>query len=405
MPDAPHSNTTGNATSAISGHFDTRTAAMEVAESLHAGLSGGDSGGGCDLVIMFASFHHAAAFSEASEVIRSTLNPKVMMGVTAESVLGGDDELEGAAGLSALALRLPGTKLHPFTFSPNDPLPLSNPTQIPECIGLTDDHRVTLLLADPFTTPVTRFLPAFNACGHDRPIPIVGGMASGGSQPGYNRILCNEQVMNAGGVGVNISGDIGVDFIVSQGCRPIGNPMVITKSENHVILELGGRPAMEMVKKTAESLPDHEKKMLTHGLLLGTVINEYKDHQGRGDFLIRNVLGFDEKRGGLLAGEQSNVGQTIQLQVRDAKTASEDLQLLLDAQQLHQPPFGALLFTCNGRGQRLFGKPNHDLEMIHNRLGDVPTAGFFCAGEIGPIGDQSFLHGHTASLVVFREPS
>lgn len=386
------------AASAISGHFDTRTAGMEIADRLRDAL-----GEACDLIMLFASYHHVAAYSEAAISIRQTLNPKVMLGVTAEAVLGGEEELEGKAGMSALGLSLPGAQLHSFMSDPVDPIRISQPQTIPERIGLTPDHRVTLFMADPFSTPITRLLPAMSECGGTQAVPIAGGMASGASQPGYNRVQCNDVVSPQGGVGVTLSGEVQIDFIVSQGCRPIGKPLVVTKAEKNILLELGGQKALQVLKDMAESLPQQDKELLRHGLLIGTVINEYKDHFGRGDFLVRSILGYDQKRGGILTGEFGNVGKTIQFHVRDAKTASEDLQLLLDAQQLEKPPFGALLFTCNGRGQRLFGVPNHDLSIIHERLGHVPTAGFLCAGEIGPIGDQSFLHGHTASLVVFRE--
>ncbi len=384
--------------SAISGHLDTRTASREVADNLHDTL-----GEGCDLVMLFASYHHLTAFAEAAESIRRTLSPRVMLGVTAEAVLGGAMELEGKAGLAAIGLRLPGTTLHPFITTPQRPIPISRPESIPPHIGLTPDHRITLLLADPFSTPITRLLPAITKCGGDQPVRIAGGMASGASQPGYNRLVCNGDIIDQGGVGVTISGDVEVDFIVSQGCRPIGKPLLITGAEKNVILELGGQPAVEVLKGLGGQLTDQDKDLLRHGLLIGTVINEYKDHFGRGDFLVRSVLVYDKNRGGIVAGEMSSIGHTIQFHVRDARTAGEDLQLLLDAQQFGEPPFGAMLFTCNGRGQHLFGAPNHDLDLIHKRLNEVPTAGFFCAGEIGPIGETSFLHGHTASLVLFRE--
>ncbi len=391
------STTTPAAASAISGHLDTRTAAMEVSETLDAQLPGG-----ADLTILFASYHHRAAFTDAAETVRSTLNPRVMLGVTAETVLGGDEERDGQAGISALAMSLPGVNLFPFVSTPADPIRISKPDTIPERIGLDDNHRVTLLLADPFTTPIVRLLPALSTCGGDDPVYIAGGMASGASQPGHNRLLCNDQVRSEGAVGVTISGGVDVDVVVSQGCRPIGEPHVVTKAEKNVILELGGRKALEVLQELAESLTPEERPLLQKGLLIGTVINEYKDHFGRGDFLVKNILGFANDHGGIAVGEVGMVGKTIQFHVRDAQTASEDLHQLLDAQQLKSDPFGALLFTCNGRGTRLFEQPNHDLGVIHERLNNVPTAGFFCAGEIGPIGKQSFLHGHTASLVLFR---
>jgi small ligand-binding sensory domain FIST len=382
--------------SAVSGHLDTRTAAMELAEQLDDGI-----GGRCDLVVFFASYHHRAAFAEAAESIRETLHPRVMLGVTAESVLGGDQELEGLVGMSALALRMPGATLHPWSSSPDDPILLSQPETIPDRIGITSDFRAAIVLADPYTTPMSRLLPALTDAG-GAPRCIVGGIASGASQPGHNALLLDEQVSAAGAVGVSIGGNVSIDTVLSQGCRPIGRPLVITKVNSNVILELGGHPAIAALQEVGGELSEGERELLGKGLLIGTVINEHKHHWGRGDFLIRNVLGLNQKLGGIVAGEMPRVGQTIQFHVRDAMTASEDLQLLLDAQELHEPPFGALLFTCNGRGQRLFEEPNHDTAMIRDRLHSLPIAGLFAAGEIGPIGERSFLHGHTASLVLFR---
>lgn len=414
------------AASAISGHLDTRTAATEVADRLFDELGApgprSSADGLCDLALVFGSFHHRSAFEDAAAIIRKTISPRVLMGVTAEAVLGVDRELEGIAGLSAIALRLPGVKLHAWHATPDDPMPLREPERIRQRIGFdpaAGDFRTAIMFGDPFSTPITRLLPAITRCGRPSKtefqvpnapssaplaVPVIGGMASGASQPNLNVMVQNDRVLNAGAIGVSICGDIEIDFIVSQGCRPIGTPFVITKCNENVILELGGRKAIDALQEMGQELSEAEKKLLSKGLLLGRVINEYKGHFGRGDFLVRNVMGLDQRVGGVVAGEMMRVGQTVQFHARDAATAAEDLQLLLDAQVMNdKPPVAAFLFSCNGRGERLFGEPNHDLNIIRDRLGDnLPIAGFFCAGEFGPIGDRSFLHGHTASLAVLR---
>jgi small ligand-binding sensory domain FIST len=389
-----------SAASAVSSHIDTRTAAMEVSERIHDELAGR-----CDLLLLFCSYHHRAAFADAGRVFRQTISPRTMLGVTAEAVLGGEHELDGRAGLAAIGMRLGEARLNVFTTSPDHPIPLSDPAAVRDRIKLNAEFRTAIVLADPFTTPMARLLPALTGCGEDgQAVPIIGGMASGASQPGLNVMLLNDRVLTTGGVGVSISGAIDIDFVVSQGCRPIGKPLVVTKAHENVILELGSRRALDALQHMAENLSEAERGMLTRGLLIGTVIDEYKDRFGRGDFLIRSLLGIDQRAGGIAVGDMPRIGQTVQFHVRDAATAAEDLQLLLDAQQLKTKPFGALLFTCNGRGSRLFGKPGHDLRMIHDRLGQVPTAGFFAAGEFGPIGERSFLHGHTACLALLRAP-
>lgn len=385
---------------AVSGHLDTRTAGTEVAEQLDASI-----GDACDLAIVFASFHHCAALPEAVETIRETIHPRTLLAVTAESVLGGEEELEGVAGMSALALQLPGVTLSPWTSTPDDPIPLNRADEIAQRIDLRDDFRAAIMMGDPFTTPITRLLPAITNCGgQGRPVPVIGGMASGASQPGHNVLILDEKIIRAGAIGASIAGDIEIDFVVSQGCRPIGEPLVITKAKENVILELRGKPAMQMLQEITSELTEQERELLRRGVLVGNVIDEHKRHFGRGDFLVRNILGLDQERGGIVVGDLPRMGQTIQFHVRDAVTAAEDLQLLLDVQELKGRPFGGLLFSCNGRGERLFEESNHDISIINERLGSVPVAGFFAAGEIGPIGEQSFLHGHTAALALFRKP-
>jgi small ligand-binding sensory domain FIST len=395
------------AASALSGHLDTRTAATEVADTLFDELG---ANGAADLLFVFGSYHHRSAFDDAADIIRKTLSPKAFIGVTAEAVLGNDRELDGIAGMSAVAVQLPPqVTVHSWHSTPEDPLPLQDPDAMRQRLGIpaADDQPQTFTLfmfGDPFSTPITRLLPALNALNRpNQRIVITGGMASGASQPGLNVLVLNDKIVHAGVIGVTVFGEIDIEFLVSQGCRPIGKPMIVTKCHQNVVLELGGRKAMEVLQELASELSESEKRLLSRGLLMGSVVNEYKEHFGRGDFLVRNIMGFDQKVGGIAIGEMCRVGQTLQFHVRDAATAAEDLQLLLDGQVIHDPPpFAALLFSCNGRGERLFGEPNHDITIIRQRLGEVPIAGFFAAGEFGPIGNQSFLHGHTASLAVMR---
>ena len=383
---------------AISEHLDTRTAAIEVAALLENAMSGH-----VDLVFVFASFHHREALEEAIADIRQTLSPTTIIGMTTESVVGCDLELEGVAGLSAIAFNLPGITLTPWTTTPKKPVPISRPDEIPNWIGLQEDTKAVFFFADPFSTPITRLLPALVNCrGKDNPLPIIGGMASGASQARYNRLFLDDQALRSGGVGLTISGPLELDCIVSQGCRPIGEHFRVTKVDGNVVLELGGKPALDVLQNLAKRADAKERDFLQGGLLLGGVIDENRSHFGRGDFLVRSILGIDRKRKGIAAGEFYRLGKTVQFHVRDPQTAVEDLQLLLDSQQLVKQPFAGLLVTCNGRGRSLFHEDDYDLNIIRERIGEVPIAGFFAAGEIGPIGGRSFLHGHTACLTLFR---
>ncbi len=235
---------------------------------------------------------------------------------------------------------------------------------------------------------------------------MVGGIASGGEEVGENRLMLDDAILEEGAVGLSLSGDIDVQTTVSQGCRPIGQPFVITKAKRHVVQQLGGHNALQVIQEMAQEL-DEEDQQLVHdnGLLVGRVINEYKQRFGRGDFVVRGLIGVDQDQGYIAIGDpQVRIGQTIQFHVRDQKTAAEDLAMVLDLQKVHGPGAGGLLFTCNGRGTNLFDAPDTDANLIHGALGEMPLAGIFAAGELGPLGSEqtSFVHGHTASLVVFR---
>jgi small ligand-binding sensory domain FIST len=236
-------------------------------------------------------------------------------------------------------------------------------------------------------------------------VPVLGGMASGIRGPGQCRLLLNDTVHDQGGAGVLLYGPLGLRSIVSQGCRPIGQHMVITKAEDNIIFELSGKPPMQQLKDLWETLTPDEQRLFQQGLHVGRVLNEYRGDFQRGDFLVRNVLGLDRSTGALAITERVRVGQTVQFHVRDADTAGEDLHALLqlDVQAHDKRPAAALLFSCNGRGTRLFHQPNHDAGAIRSQAGDIPLAGFFAQGELGPIGAQNFLHGFTASLAMFEE--
>ena len=333
------------------------------------------------------------------------------MGCTTQGVVGVQQELEEGPALSVLAGVLPGATLTPFRADrPDWSELLASPTHLRETLqGATPDEpaRAVLLLADPFTTPLVKLLPALDEALPGA--PVVGGLASAGSEEGENRLLLDDAILTEGAVGVTLAGDVDVQTTVSQGCRPIGAPMVITRAKRHIVQELGGTNALQAIQEMVQEL-DEEDQQLVHdnGLLVGRVVNEYKQRFGRGDFVVRGLIGVDQEQGYIAIGDpQVRTGQTIQFHVRDQKTACEDLAMMLDLQQVYGPGAGALLFTCNGRGTNLFEEPDTDVNLIHSALGEMPLAGFFAAGEIGPLGSEptNFVHGHTASLIVFRNPN
>ena len=343
-----------------------------------------------DLVVLFASPHHIGAFEDVASAVRGLLDPTVLLGGTAGAVIGGGREVEDSPALSLFAARLPETLLTPVR------LEVVPTPDGPSLIGWPDHPDGTMLLfADPFSFPADAFLERVN---EDLPkMQVIGGLASAAMQPGGNRLLVDDQITETGAVGVLLAGGVEIRTVVSQGCRPVGKPYVVTKSDRNFILELGGKPALERLQETATAASDEERELMRHGLQIGCVVDETRLEFGRGDFLVRGVVGADQSSGAIAVGDTIEVGRTVQFQVRDAGSADEDLRDLLTSAEAD----AALLFTCNGRGQRLFGEADHDAGVVDQLLGPLPLAGCFCAGELGPVGARNFLHGFTASLALF----
>ena len=350
-------------------------------------------GEGCDLAVCFASTHHVGAFEDIGPALRNILEPRVLVGGTAVAVAGGPHEIEENPALTVFAARLDGAMLTPVTLRVQETPDGAALTGWP---SLDRSPASLLMFADPFTFPVDAFLQRVN---RDLPgLQIIGGLASAAGSPGGNRLVLDDHVVDEGAVGVFVDGGgIEVRTLVSQGCRPIGRPYVVTRGEQNLIEELGGKPAIERLQELAGAASEEERELLRRGLHVGLVVDEHKADFSRGDFLVRNLLGADESSGALAVGEQVSVGQTVQFHVRDADAADEDLREMLTGVDAD----AALLFTCNGRGRHLFTVPDHDAGMVESLLGPIPLAGAFCAGEIGPVGGRNFLHGFTASLALF----
>jgi small ligand-binding sensory domain FIST len=371
-----------------------------------------------DLALVFASMDHAGALGAIAAQIQRCGLGRHVLGCTGESIVGEDQEVEGQPCLSLWSLRLPGLQVRPRLLSFEDgafigwpelesesePESESQPRKRPAAGTTGADARLPalLVLADPFSFPADLLLKRLGDVAPG--MPVIGGMASASQTPGGNRLVLDDTVVREGAVAVELDGPLRVRTVVSQGCRPIGRTAIVTRVEQNVIRELGRRPALEVLRDIFEELPEDDRQRVQQGLHIGRVINEYQEKFQRGDFLVRNVMGADQA-GGIAITDLVRVGQTVQFHVRDAATADEDLRsLLTDAGQARAGATigGALLFTCNGRGSRLFPQPHHDVTTVHDILGPVPVAGFFAMGEIGPIGGQNFVHGFTASIALFE---
>jgi small ligand-binding sensory domain FIST len=349
-----------------------------------------------DLAMVFVTAANGGALEDIAGAIREILRPASLVGVTAVSVLGGDREVEEQPAVSLWAGRL-SAPVTPVRFDPTTPAIGTTVSGVPAAMAGDATPRTLLLVADPFSTPVDGFLESSPDTYPG--LRVVGGLASAARGPGGNRLVLDDKVFTDGAVGALLSPQDNGATVVSQGCRPIGQPLTVTKSEGRVIYELAGRPALERLVDLLEKLEPDDRALAQRGIHLGCVIDEHKAEFDRGDFLIRTVLGGDREVGAIAVGDEIEVGATVQFQVRDADSADDDLRELLTGRHAS----GALVFTCNGRGTHLFGRPDHDAEVVNAHVDNGATAGMFCAGELGPIGDRSFLHGFTASVLLFED--
>ncbi len=351
-------------------------------------------GPGPDLAVVFVTAPLAGALEDIAATIRRTLRPTTLVGATAVSVLGGDREVEEQAAISLFAARIgPVTPVRIRADRLDDGWRLQSTLSGP--LGA----RTLLLLADPFTFPTDGFLAELAV--EEPQLRVVGGMASAARGPGGNRLVLDEAVVGDGAVGVLFDAGTAASTVVSQGCRPVGQPLVVTRAERNVIYEIAGRPALDRLNELANELSPDDRSLLTRGVHVGRVMDEGRTEFGTGDFLVRQVMGADREAGALAVGDEIEVGTTIQFHVRDADSADEDLRTMLaDASGR-----AALVFTCNGRGTHLFDEPHHDASVVNAWLGGGATAGMFCAGELGPVGGSNFVHGFTASVLLFDETS
>jgi len=359
-----------------------------------------------DLSLLIVSRSHLELFPELVETACRTTGSRHLLACTADGVIGDDREIESGPAISLWSARLPGAEIESFHVeferTPDGPICIGMPDG-PADVAQVADTRAVLMLADPFSFPIDTVI---SRLADELPgVPLIGGMASGGTAPGENSLGWNGEEFHQGGVGVIIRGGPAIRSIVSQGCRPIGSTFVVTRTEQNVVFELGGKPALSRLEETYAGLSDRDRQLIRQGLHLGAIIDEYKPSLARGNFLIANVLGADRESGAIAVGTIVRPGQTVQFHVRDASSADEDLRGMLTERMEGQEerPRGALLFSCNGRGTRLFPSPNHDAGVLRSVCGSIPLSGFFAQGELGPVGGRNYIHGFTASIALFED--
>jgi len=337
------------------------------------------------------------------EILRVHAQVPLLAGCSSQGLIVGGEEVEENAGLSLALYALPGAELKAFHFTQEQVEEANGPGYWRLETGLEPDQtNGWLAFIDPFHLDSEKWLRTWNEAY--APLPVMGGLASGDFNEELTQVYLNGDVFEEGGVAISVGGAVKLAGVTSQGCTPIGETWTLTKVEQNIIHRIGNRPAYEVLAETYNNLSEDDQKAARGNLFIGLVINEYLEEFHRGDFLIRNMLSADPGSGCIAVGALPRQGQTVQFQRRSASAATEDMNELLGRTKTKLADaavYGGCLCSCNGRGRGLFGQPNHDAHLVQERLGPIGLSGFFCNGEIGPIGERNFLHGYTASLALF----
>lgn len=385
--------------SALSNQKNGILAAEEIAEKIQGGLQNSS----CDLLLIFLSEHYADTPPELIlETIQGKVKARCIMGCNASGVIGDNRELELEAGLSAMAMHLPGVTITPFTFSPADMEYLRDGKDLHRYFDIYPTDRPKFIcIADPMTCDTGKLLQHFNAAYPQS--PLIGGLASGNVLGNANWLALEDEMLSSGAAGLALHGDVDFEICVSQGCRPIGDPLAVTKGDRNILYELGGKPALEAFREVYKGLSAEDQMLAQSALFVGIAMDESQAAYRRGDFLIRNIVGIDQTSGAFSIGGFLEPGQTLQFQLRDARTSEEDLDLLLRGMNRHdEKTRGAFLVSCAGRGRGLYGEEDHDIRIIQKRIGPVPVTGFFANGEFGPVRAHNYIHGYTSSLTLIH---
>jgi small ligand-binding sensory domain FIST len=373
----------------------------EAAEALERQLAGHPP----DLLLAFASPHHAPDCPQVPLLADRRFPGALLVGCTGGGVIGGAREAEDGPALSLTAAALPGVRISKFHLEMTSLPAGGDAAPWRSLCGARPEERPNfLLLADPFTMDSQALVAGLD--GAYRGAPKFGGLASGGRRPGENRLLLGAEVHRSGAVGVAFSGALAVETVIAQGCRPIGKPMLVTRCRGGLLQEVDQGTPVRVLTELYRSLPERDRELVQTSLFLAIDMREDRIEYDPSEFLVRNIIGADDESGSLAIGAEIRPMQVVQFALRDARTAEEDLQRMLERNRqaaVGGTPAGALLFSCLGRGAGLFGRPDHDTELFQEKLGPAPLGGFFCNGEIGPVGGTTFLHGYTSAFAIFRE--
>lgn len=358
-----------------------------------------------DLVFVFVSRAFAPHFEQVPELVRMALGGGLVIGCSADGVVGAGREIEGQPAITLTAAILPNVSLSPFYIPPGAGLTAGDGTKralaLRDDLGLPfDDPVAFVVLPDPFSCDARALVGALDETWPSA--VTIGGLASGTRAAGEAVLYVDHRVFRGGCVGLALGGDVRVETVVAQGCRPIGHPHFVTRAEGHLLFELDGLRALNVVESLFNSLSVEDQVLFKSALQLGVVMRPDQEVYGQGDFLIRNIAGADAESGALVVGADLRSGDVVQLHLRDAATSSDDLDGMLGRRHGEPTPAGALMFSCLGRGTHLYGVPNHDADIFARQVGPVPLGGFFCNGELGPVRGRTHLHGYTSCFGLFH---
>ena len=386
--------------SKISDATDFETAIRECLSGIKADLAGQP-----DILIAFISPDFQPSYQNLPGLIYECFPKTILIGCSGNGVIGNGMEVERRAGVALTGAEMSDVSITPFHITDSE---LPDGDESPEkWESLFKVKHISepkfIILSDPFSVEIQNLVN-----GMDYAFPnstIIGGIASGGSQQGTNAIYLNRDTFESGVVGIALHGDIEIDTIVAQGCKPIGTLMNITGCERNILTSLDNKPPFEVLSGIYNNLSSSDQQLFQHSLFMGIVNDPFIDVPNNGDFLIRNIVGGNPEEGKIAIGEILKEGQLVQFHLRDSSTSSENLKIMLEdykSDQERYDQFGALLFSCLGRGSYLYGKADHDTNMFKALIGEIPLTGFFCNGEIGPVGDTTYIHGYTSSFGIIK---
>jgi small ligand-binding sensory domain FIST len=383
----------------VTGPFD-EAVIRDTAAELRGQLHGKPTFG-----LVFVTPDYGEKANDLLELVRVYGHIPTLVGCSGTGLVGRAQEQEEGPGFSLLFVSLPGGRANSFSFSQDIVEAASGPDFWHERTHLKpEDVKAWLVFLNPFSLDKDAWLKQWNqAYPH---VPVFGGLANGIPGEPEAWVFCDDRVV-PGGVALALQGDVAVHSVVSQGCKPIGEPLTVTHAERNVLLTLGSRPAYEVLTDVYNELTELEREQAKGRLFAGIAVSEYLDDYKRGDFLVRNILGANPKSGAVQINAVARVGQTLQYQLCDSRVATAELKRLLHEQitRMNPPPFAGLLCTCHGRGRGLFGGPNHDAALVNEFYPGMPLAGLFANVQLGPVGDRSFAHGYTASLALLGPSS